>query len=228
MTADIRAVPPMTINSCPRCGEILRGDPPEPCTMCPELDQIFAGHPQLLEQDLEQRRRISAEQIARFQAKSDIEIQADLDRTVESQQRRKAREEAYTPSLTMSLDVLWLTGGEPLEKQVLVIEPPGIRYGTRLTEDSFFPVGSIDWIDVVSMQIDGPDPVHQVTKPRAALFGVFALAAKKEVKHAYLTFFTRFGTARTFEVPGVSRYELSAALIPVQHYLEQYPIDAEV
>lgn len=92
----------------------------------------------------------------------------------------------------------------------LYFDDDGVRAKTLRTHIDF------PWSDIRSVEIEGPDEVQKrVTATRLIGLGVFAFAAKKKQKHAYVTVTSDDGEA-IFETDKHTPKDLRAKLQWVQ------------
>jgi hypothetical protein len=84
----------------------------------------------------------------------------------------------------------------------------------------FSALAKFTWSEVTAIEAEGPEQVEKrVTATRLLAFGVFAFAAKKTAKKAYLVITTKDGEA-IVETDKFDQMKLRAAIQPAQVLLE--------
>jgi hypothetical protein len=97
----------------------------------------------------------------------------------------------------------------------------GMQIGADIRWSLFYPL-----LEVSRIAVRGPEEAERrVTKPRAAAFGLFSQATKKEYKHAYLLLENHAEAPLVYRVDGLDAIQLEGHLSPLLNWYELYGAD---
>ena len=115
-----------------------------------------------------------------------------------------------------------ISDGAGGEKKCIGFMPQGQMLGMAFGADITWLTGN-PWPAISAINIEGPQEAERrVTAPRAAAFGIFSLAMKKERRRAFLLVERHDQEALLCRIEGITPLELRAKLAPMLAWFEQY------